>query len=165
MKYLALILSCLLLTSCIGSPEPHNPLKRNNVIIKSICAGGQDVGMVERLWWQRDTADEDSLAQWELFVEPNVTKDWSDPWADYQEPKLFPKGWTPAFPSYLDGKRSQLKQHGRILKMNKIIKEMKEIIKRMQNNLKSPKVEKEESLHDRYEDLKRREREYFNRSI
>lgn len=74
---LFLLVALLTLVSCVGSPEPRNPLKRTT----------------ERAWWQASTAGVTSNNPWNKFVPKEKGEDISDPWANFQEPELFPEGF------------------------------------------------------------------------
>lgn len=65
----------LLLTGCIGSATPHNPLDRET----------------KKAWWQADTATITSNNPWEVYVQPNKEENWDDPWSTHESEPLFPK--------------------------------------------------------------------------
>lgn len=135
----ALLIVLLLMVGCVGNPEPHNPMDRK---------GGPD------LWWRASTIDvADADNPWNAQIPtPPPLKDWTDPWSDYEAPALFPEGFEPSKTDYLDEKREKLKLIEENLKLKKAIKKLLE-----------PKVEK--SLFERFKDLQRREKEFFDRSI
>ena len=143
MKRLLLII-LLLMAGCIGSPTPHNPMSRE---------GGQDS------WWRASTigvADKDNPWNAQIPVPPPV-KDWTDPWNDFQEPKLFPGDWKKR--QFMTTNEEQL---FRALDLELENLKLKKAIKALLTP-KAPKVEK--SLFDRLKDLRKREKKFFDRSI
>jgi hypothetical protein len=71
MKKLILLIS-LLITGCIGSDAPRNPMK---------AKGGPEP------WWQADTASVTSNSPWEKFIRPKETQ------GTWPSPVIFPEDW------------------------------------------------------------------------
>jgi len=78
MRYL--LVAVLFLAGCVGSSIPHNPMNR--------CT--------EKLWWQATTAGVTSNNPWNKFVRTYEPADPLDPWANFQEPELFPRDFRSA---------------------------------------------------------------------
>jgi len=79
MRY-TLLVAAMFLVGCVGSSTPHNPMNR--------CG--------TELWWQASTAGVTSNNPWNKFVRTHQVEDTSDPWANFQEPELFPEDFAPA---------------------------------------------------------------------
>lgn len=74
------LFALILMVGCVGGPTPNNPLTRKG----------------DKLWWQKDSTNKAVAQEWNKFNIPAKKKDWSDPWADFEEPRLFPDTWKPA---------------------------------------------------------------------
>ena len=79
MRY-SLLVAMMLLVGCVGSDRTVNPMRR--------CTA--------KLWWQASTAGVTSNNPWNKFVRTYPSEDTSDPWANFQQPKLFPDDFVPA---------------------------------------------------------------------
>jgi len=134
-----LLIALVFMIGCVGSPTPHNPMKRD---------GGMD------LWWRANTVGvSDADNPWNALIPvPPPVKDWTNPWGDYEAPPLFPRDFKPNKTDYLNEKAEKLKLIEENLKLKGALKK-----------LLSPKVEK--SLFERFKDLQKREKEFFDRSI
>ena len=93
MKKLSAIVLAVLMAGCIGtSKNPMISHKANN----------------KPLWWQLDTAGvKKSQSPWEKFVPAVKANRWDDPWANFQEPELFPKDWKKRFPKVKPKKKKK----------------------------------------------------------
>ncbi len=88
-----IIIPLILLLGCnIGTKIPHNPTKKKD-ILWAITVSGRQAKKIEALWWQKNTcAMKDDENPWNKFI-IKQKKDWSNPWGDFKEPKLFPDNW------------------------------------------------------------------------
>ena len=140
-----LLIALVLMIGCVGSPTPHNPMNKTEAAW--LNTSGEP-------WWRASTIGvSDADNPWNALIPvPPPVKDWTDPWSDYKAPPLFPKGFKPSKTKYLDEKAEKLKLIEENLKLKKVIE-----------GLLAPKVEK--SLLVRLKDLRKREKNYFDRSI
>jgi hypothetical protein len=135
-----LLAALILFTGCVGTTEPHNPMT------VTACE--------TPAWWRATTvgvADADNPWNAQIPVPPPV-KDWTDPWSDFQEPELFPKDFKPSNPPSFDERVKSLELQRENKLLRKVIK-----------GLLTPKVEK--TQQEKLRDLRKREKEFFDRSI
>lgn len=78
MRKLAL-LCALLFLGCVGSPEPHNPMKPDGV-----------AAVDTTIWWRQPYYGEKD-SPWNKYVHEQPK--WSDPWGDFEDPELFTPEW------------------------------------------------------------------------
>ena len=80
----AMLITTLLLTACVGSPTPRNPMEKPD----GISGIGSDI------WWQRSTVGVNAEDNpWEAFNQPEPTVDPLDPWSGFEQPQIFPDDW------------------------------------------------------------------------
>lgn len=86
MKRLAMIVVCILMAGCVGNPEPHNPMKGYRATQEPSLAVIPD-----KPWWSASTAGVAKKNNpWNKFIPTYKKVDRTNPWADFQNPRLFP---------------------------------------------------------------------------
>lgn len=71
-----ILLSLAFLAGCIGTTDPHNPLRTEKTVTP---------------WWAATTVGVPKTANpWERYNQ-SVPRSSDDPWATFQHPELFPK--------------------------------------------------------------------------
>jgi len=123
MNKLLLAATIICFTGCVGLTTPHNPMVDTTPLTPA-----------QNFWWSGSVVGIDEAKSpdnpWNAQVPvPPPVKDWTDPWADFEEPKLFPERFKPASPSYLNKKRIKLLELEKSLRIKKIRKAILELNK------------------------------------
>ena len=131
-----ILVAAILLAGCIGSPIPRNPMMKRKCPHHHLTGAVNHESICSTPWWRLDTSamkPEDN--PWNKFVPTYKEVDRTDPWAGFESPQLFPSSWK-------HKAKPRVKPTGSIKKF-------------------VPKVEKD--ARQLYKELKKREREYFEK--